>query len=168
MLEGKIIVVTDDDARYQSLKTRNSCTGFKIPREKQHAADAICYIDKDEQLHVLKARSKSLIPAYKELAEKLYLNNKGPQIKEYKDVEVGDQARDSIEGDYAILGKIVFKGTYSELMESNYKSTVSDWEDMEPEDFDEYDLVVVHTTGWDAGPRLFNYNNDPSGCVTFK
>jgi hypothetical protein len=35
-------------------------------------------------------------------------------------------------------------------------------------DWSDYDLVVVNIKGSQGGPTLYNYDNDPSGCVVFE
>lgn len=89
-------------------------------------------------------------------------------IKEYADVQIGDIAFENPDagGEWDNEeGSILWKGTKKELDESQYASTSTDWDLLEEEFDDCYDLVVVNTS-W--GPTLFNYNNDPSGVVVFK
>lgn len=99
-----------------------------------------------------------------------------PQIKEYAEVKIGDIAypnpcdNDFDEDDF--LGKVIWKGTTQELKESEFASLMEDWVDNDSEvNFDEYDLLVLeddHDVMYRQGPTLFNYNNDPSGCVVYK
>ena len=86
------------------------------------------------------------------------------QIVPYSEVQVGDAAFENPDagGQWNNqIGTIVWKGT-KETIPNQYKDLLNDWEEA---DVDDYDLVIVKT---DQGPVLFNYNNDPSGCVVFK
>ena len=92
-------------------------------------------------------------------------------IKPYEEVNVGDMAYENPDagGEWDNpLGKVLWKGTYENLLNSKYKNTATDWEDLEDLKESEYDLIVINTDGFDGGPTLFNYNNDPSGCVVFE
>lgn len=94
------------------------------------------------------------------------------QIKPYNQVKIGDMAMESPDAGNNWdneLGEIVWKGTAFELEKSQYKYLADDdeWTD---DDLYEYDLVVVITTGWDGGPTLFSYDEDPCpcSCVVFE
>lgn len=99
------------------------------------------------------------------------LNRTDADIKAYADVQVGDMAFENPDagGEWDNeLGEVLWKGSYKELLKSKYKSLKSDWdldEDEEEEVMEEYDLIVIEDQD---GPTLYNYNNDPSGCVVFK
>lgn len=96
--------------------------------------------------------------------------NREKLIKPYEEVNVGDMAYENPDagGEWNNpIGKVLWKGTYEELLSSKYKSTASD-ENIEDLEEGEYDLIVINTGGIDGGPTLFNYNNDPSSCVVFK
>lgn len=97
-------------------------------------------------------------------------------IKPYDDVIVGDMAFENPDAGGVWdneLGKVLWKGTYTELLDSEYSNLTSDWEIEHSKDENqtdekymaEYDLIVIAN---EYGPTLFNYNNDPSGCVVFK
>lgn len=95
------------------------------------------------------------------------VNEAKKKIKKYADVQIGDIAYENPEagGEWDNEeGEIVWKGTYKELKASRYKNTAKDWDDLS--DIDDYDLVVVDIPSY--GPTLFNYDNDPSGCVVFE
>jgi len=99
------------------------------------------------------------------------LNEAKKKIKPYKKVKVGDMGMENPDagGEWNNeLGKVLWKGTYKELKKSKYKDLDSDWEFDSPEEFDDYDLIVIDLKGWDGGPTLFNYDNDPSGTVVFE
>lgn len=107
----------------------------------------------------------------KNFAEFHHLNEVKSSIKPYNKVKVGDDAFENPDagGQWnKKIGKIIWKGTYQELLKSKYKNTVSDWDFDDEIEFDEYDLVVVDLHGNQGGPTLFNYDNDPSGAVTFE
>jgi hypothetical protein len=101
--------------------------------------------------------------------------SKRKQIKSYNEVKVGDIAFENPDAggkwDHE-LGEVLWVGTLQDLKRSPYKQTMIDWLNQCEEDnenpFDEYDLIVINLDGYDGGPTLFNYNNDPSGCVVFK
>ena len=103
-----------------------------------------------------------------------FLLEKNKKIKSYSQVQIGDMAMENPDagGEWNNeLGKIVWKGTIEELKNSKYKAVYHDWEIQaigDEDDTDDYDLVVVDVKGHDGGPTLFNYNNDPSGCVVFE
>lgn len=95
-------------------------------------------------------------------------------IKEYADVQIGDIAYENPDAGGVWdneLGPVLWKGTYQELLNSEYSSLRSDWDlnadDDEEEIMNDYDLIVIDNEE-NYGPTLFNYNNDPSGCVVFK
>lgn len=92
------------------------------------------------------------------------------QIKPYNQVKIGDMAMESPDAgnnwDHE-LGEIVWKGTLKELKNSKYNDLADYWFD-EEDILEGYDLVVVITTGWDGGPTLFGYNEDPCSCVVFE
>jgi vacuolar-type H+-ATPase subunit H len=107
----------------------------------------------------------------KNFAEYHNLNEVKSSIKPYDKVKVGDDAFENPDagGHWdKKIGKIIWKGTYQELLKSKYKNTVSDWEFDDESEFDDFDLVVVDLYGSQGGPTLFNYDNDPSGAVTFE
>ncbi len=87
-------------------------------------------------------------------------------IKLYTEVKVGDIAFENPDagGEWNHeLGKVLWKGSLKEFEKSKYQSLMWDCED--ECDPGEYDLIVINDK---FGPTLFNYNNDPSGCVVFK
>jgi len=102
----------------------------------------------------------------------LITENQEPQgkpIKDYQDVKVGDVAFENPNagGEWNNeQGKIIWKGTYDELLKSKYKDLLEDWEVNDEDDGPQnYDLVIIDIPSY--GPTLFNYNNDPSGVVVF-
>jgi hypothetical protein len=100
------------------------------------------------------------------MTHKTQLTKKSKEIKDYSEVLVGDVAYENPDagGNWDNkLGKIVWKGSYSELLESDYQSLATDLEDG---DVEEYDWVVVEDSVY--GPTLFNYNGDPCGVVVFQ
>lgn len=107
----------------------------------------------------------------KNFAEYHNLNEAKLKIKPYDKVKVGDAAFEHPDAggqQNEKIGKIIWKGTYKELLKSKYKGTAMDWDVDDVADLDEYDLVVVDLYGNQGGPTLFNYDNDPSGTVTFE
>ena len=94
------------------------------------------------------------------------------KIKPYNQVKVGDMAFENPDagGEWDNeIGEVLWKGTYGQLKKSKYKNTLLDWDDITNEsDTETPDLLVIQTTGWDGGPTLFGYNNDPSSCVVFE
>jgi len=91
-------------------------------------------------------------------------------IKPYAQVKVGDMAFENPDagGEWDNeTGKVPWKGTMDELNKSPYAHLLKDWNSEDDVVVEEYDLIVIQTTGWDGGPTLFNYNNDPCGVVVF-
>lgn len=117
---------------------------------------------------VLKEQYPANIEGSKEFNEA----NSIPQreIKPYAEVQIGEMAEESPyaggvwEGGQ--IGKVLWKGTVVELKQTRYKDMLANWDLTEEEINDDFDLVVVDEIG--HGHTLFNYNNDPSGCVVYK
>jgi hypothetical protein len=98
----------------------------------------------------------------------------GKTIKSYSNVRIGDMAYENpaAGGEWNnSIGKVLWKGTYEELLSSKYKGIATDWDTIEElREFDN-DLIVVDIEDEDSfvsGATLMNYNNDPSGCVVFE
>lgn len=93
------------------------------------------------------------------------------KIKPYDQVKIGDMAMENPDAggvwDHE-LGKIIWKGTLMELNSSKYRDLIGGLEDECEDILRGYNLVVVKTTGWDGGPTLFGYDEDPSSCVVFE
>ena len=92
-------------------------------------------------------------------------------IKPYDQVKIGDIAMESPDASNNWdnkLGEIIWKGTLKELDQSEYWELLYDWGDDAEEIAESYDLVIVKTDGWDGGPVLFGYNEDPCSCVVFE
>lgn len=105
------------------------------------------------------------------LFENFDINEAKKEIVPYAEVKVGDTAMQNPDagGEWNNkVGKVLWKGTYKELLKTKYKDTAEDWEMEDEEEWDGFDLIVIQTLGWDSNAVLFNYNNDPSGCVVFK
>ena len=100
----------------------------------------------------------------------IYNNSKEkskPVVKPYKDVQVGDIAYNTPNGDGPTdkpIGTVLWVGDYEELENSEYKGLIPDWENLK-EDSEGYDLIVINDTGHWPGPYLYNYDNDPCGCA---
>lgn len=95
-------------------------------------------------------------------------NTKQKKIKLYSEVKVGDIAFENPDagGQWNNeLGKVLWKGSFKEFEKSKYQHTMWDIDEKDEFDPSEYDLIVLQE---EYGPTLFNYNNDPSGCVVFK
>jgi hypothetical protein len=101
-----------------------------------------------------------------------WLNNKrnkkmNKEIVDYENVKVGDIAYENPDagGEWNNqIGVVKWKGTTEELMNSEYKELSLDWIENEI-NMDDFDLIIISDI---QGPTLFNYNNDPCGCVVFK
>lgn len=92
------------------------------------------------------------------------------EIKTYEEVQIGDIAEENPDAggvwEGGQIGRILWKGTLAELKKTLYKPLLSNWDMLDEEIEECFDLVVVDDKGY--GLTLFNYNNDPSGCVVFK
>jgi len=90
-------------------------------------------------------------------------------IKSFQDVQIGDIAFENPsaggEWDHEI-GKIVWKGNFKELLESNWKYQWDEWFIELGEDYDSMDFITVDC-GWD-GFQLYSYNYDPCSLVCFE
>lgn len=96
-----------------------------------------------------------------------------PGIKDIADVQVGDSAYHHeglrAEGrEESLIGKILWKGSWVELLASEHSGLFADWESLEiPEDeYQQMDFVVIDTS--DYGPEIFAYQYDPCSAVCLK
>ncbi len=90
-------------------------------------------------------------------------------IKNYSEVKVGDIAYETPDGNgnrNGLLGKITWKGTAKELVDKKKDDMFIDWGQTAEEIDESFDLVIVEL--YIYGETLYNYNNDPCGCVVYE